>query len=312
MKKRKTYKLIEKVFVLLIIVFLIKYLTNIDWVSIKKIEVNYFIIVVATAIYLFNRFLLPLCWLILLNGFGYKIKNIKEMYYVYSKAWLGRYIPGKITWIGGRVLFGRKMNIPKSILGITSLLEIYIQIVASFIFSFLSIGLSGYLSNLDFVIKIFFIVSFFLFALLMFPNLYISITTFLYKKVRKKDLEFIKLKINFLLKTFFIYLVVLTIGGLSLNLIVFSFTKEIDVQLFLYISGIYSLSGVLGILTFFAPSGIGVREGIQIALLKPIFGKVVIVISILARIISVIDDIFFFFIANVFNKMKFKTLINPL
>jgi uncharacterized membrane protein YbhN (UPF0104 family) len=58
--------------------------------------------------------------------------------------------------------------------------------------------------------------------------------------------------------------------------------------------GGYNLAGVLGLVAFFAPAGLGVREGVLAAFLVPVVGgPVAASLAILVRVVVVLADVVF-------------------
>ena len=68
---------------------------------------------------------------------------------------------------------------------------------------------------------------------------------------------------------------------------------------FFYLTGATNLAGSLGILAVFAPSGLGVREGILTVFLSQLFTKeIVLVCVVLMRLTATITDILFFIVSK--------------
>ncbi|GAG26533.1 unnamed protein product, partial [marine sediment metagenome] len=58
--------------------------------------------------------------------------------------------------------------------------------------------------------------------------------------------------------------------------------------------GGYNLAGVLGIVAFFAPAGLGVREGVLVGFLAPVVASPVAAsLVVLARVAAILADILF-------------------
>ena len=73
---------------------------------------------------------------------------------------------------------------------------------------------------------------------------------------------------------------------------------------FLYAAGIYGISCIIGILAIFAPSGIGVREGIMVlglGLVMP--SEYAVIISIVSRLWMSVSELVLIGIAFVVNKL---------
>jgi hypothetical protein len=76
------------------------------------------------------RFLHPGVWILILKEFGENIKDYWGLNLAYAKAWLGRYIPGKVAWIGGKIYFGAQQGVDVKVLTLGSFLESLIQLIA--------------------------------------------------------------------------------------------------------------------------------------------------------------------------------------
>lgn len=80
---------------------------------------------------------------------------------------------------------------------------------------------------------------------------------------------------------------------------------ELEPSSFFYIGAVSLLSGVLGTLAVFAPSGLGVREGVQLLLLAPLLPKEIVVVAVLfSRVWSVTLDLLFYAISLVLSYSK--------
>ncbi len=87
------------------------------------------------------------------------------------------------------------------------------------------------------------------------------------------------------------YLLTDFVLSLGFVLIVLS-VSDIGANDFLLLVAGYNLAGVLGIVAFFAPAGLGVREGILAGFLTPVVGAPVAVsLAILTRLLSVLADV---------------------
>ena len=78
----------------------------------------------------------------------------------------------------------------------------------------------------------------------------------------------------------------------------------LPVSQFLYAAGIYGISCIIGILAIFAPSGIGVREGIMVlglGLVMP--SEYAVIISIVSRLWMSVSELILIGIAFVVNKL---------
>jgi uncharacterized membrane protein YbhN (UPF0104 family) len=71
----------------------------------------------------------------------------------------------------------------------------------------------------------------------------------------------------------------------------------------LFVMGADTLAGAIGMIVIFAPSGIGVREGIQLTLLSLIMPKeLALIITVVTRLWNVLVDLLFFALGALFDK----------
>ena len=92
------------------------------------------------------------------------------------------------------------------------------------------------------------------------------------------------------------------IFGVSIFLFINS-VYNIPVSRFIFIISSFIFSSLIGFLAFFTPSGLGVREGMLILLLKYIMpGSMAGILSITSRILLVTNDLLLFFIVFLYSK----------
>jgi len=106
-----------------------------------------------------------------------------------------------------------------------------------------------------------------------------------------------------------LYLIPCLIEGFGYYLVVSSITS-LNPGSVLYLIGVINLAGSIGIIALFAPSGLGVREGIMVLLLQAVMPlEVAILTSILARLWTVIGDLVTLVITFIFNRIPWKSSI---
>lgn len=290
-------KIISTVYTLLVIIFvffsgqkLVQSLNNFTLSS------NHLFIIVF--IQLLSILSLPAAWYFLIKQFSKKTIKISEVYGTYGQSWLGRYIPGKVGWVIGRVVYGKKLGISKKMLTFTSIFEILITLLILGIFSLPAFFIlsteifSLFNFSYWFLIKIVFFVLILIILILNKKQKLIqkSIQNF---KVWKNKKDRIGYK-NTFLAMFFIFSS--SIISFIPFLILFNNFSNIGFLPNYYLFSLFHLSSLLGIIAFFAPVGIGVREFILFsgfALFEVNVGIAAILIYL--RLIYFISDILFYF-----------------
>ncbi|MBW1690537.1 MAG: flippase-like domain-containing protein [Deltaproteobacteria bacterium] len=284
----------------ILIVILVNYFWDIDWQRLIETDIDWEILALAGLATLGIRFIYPEIWVFILKEFGQKIDDYWGLNFIYAKAWLGRYIPGKIAWIGGKIFFGSQRGLDIKILTLGSLLESTVQVTASlalglFIISLLTKGILGK------GLTIFSIISLMMLLISVYPPLFNRVVGKAYKVIKGRKMEDIyTFKFSTLIKTFLIFCGMSVLIGVPSALICQSIVPRFDIiSNFFYIVGATSLAGSIGILAVFAPSGLGVREGVLAIFFSVLFSKeAVLVILILMRLLTTIVDLVFFLISK--------------
>jgi len=289
-------KIIALVFYISVIIFFVSYIKTLNFEALKKIEVRHQFLFITLFLSLLSRLLMPFTWITLIKEYGEKLKDIKALYFVYVKSWLGRYIPGKAAWIGGKIFFGMDQGINKRVLAISSCLEAGIYVSIGLLTSLLLFSLSGNLRNIDSRLQLFIGLASLVFLIGIFPPILNRILGLSYKLIKHKDLNRkYKLKFSSFIKVAGLFVGIQLVIGVTFGSIAKSVGADLNLSNLLYLSGTIILSSIIGILAVFAPSGIGVREGIQAVLLTPIMPKEqVVIIILLSRVVAVVADILFF------------------
>ena len=97
--------------------FILKILSNSDITKLTELEYDPFSLGLAVVFALSFRFLGVFIWQFILKTILLDdLPRFTVLAQVYSKAWMGRYIPGKIAWIAGKIIFGTRYGISACLL----------------------------------------------------------------------------------------------------------------------------------------------------------------------------------------------------
>lgn len=97
----------------------------------------------------------------------------------------------------------------------------------------------------------------------------------------------------------FLYIIGALFSGLSLFFIAKAVSPSLSYHNMLFVMGASNLAGAVGMLAIFVPSGIGVRDGILIALLTAIMPtELALLVTITGRLWGVIMDLIFFVLSK--------------
>ena len=232
-----------------------------NWEEIKNINWN------IDRFSLITSFLLYFAYIITLASLWHFITKLNHcnirhydavIAYLYSIP--GKYIPGKVFMLAARCPAYEKANQPVRKITVCFLLENACTLLgAAFLFL---ISLFFFPNDLLEKYKywtILLVIAFFICINPKIINFFLS----LIGKIVKKDMQ-IPVTYPDMLKTVVLFILNWLVAGSGFSMLVHA-VYPVPVSQWLYIGGIYGLSTIIGILALFAPSGLGVREGILTA-----------------------------------------------
>lgn len=292
-------------FYLLLVVFLVVYLRSIDYSRLSEAEFHWGYFAIASLLALGFRYWGAYIWTVLLRSLGAsQVRMNRTLIYVYAKSWLGRYIPGTAPWILGKIYFAAKQGISKNKLAVSSLLEGALQIIVQMMFALALLAFDPRLDIITGQMKLLIVAAVIGLGLFMVPTVFNWSIARVYKIIKKKAFDRDHYATSKTIgKGFGLYIIGAVISSLSLFFIAKTVYPELGYEQIFFIMGVGTLAGAASMLAVFAPSGIGVREGIQLVLLSLIMPtEIALVITIVTRLWSVVIDLMFFVLAKIFNK----------
>jgi hypothetical protein len=292
---------VRPLLVVAIVVFLVLYLRGLDWHAVRSTRVHWPTVAIASIVGLAFRYIGVLVWRTILVDLGAgRLPPFTTLADVYARAWMARYIPGTVTWIAGKVYLASQYGISKSRLAVASLVEAGMQLAAVTAVSLLLIGLSLRAAAIPLGFYIFLAVFGALVLALVSPFVFNAVVPRGYRLVLRRD-GGAELRTNgkALIHSFGLY----TVGGLVSGTSYFLMTDAIWAGTswhdYAYLVGAFNLAGVVGMAALFVPSGIGVRESVQILLLTVLMPKeTALLITVVTRLWSVAVDVGFLAVAG--------------
>lgn len=290
-------------------VFFIIYIKNIDFSKIDPTLIDWPLLSAAVLLGVVARYWSAAIWITVLRSLGAKNSTVhlKEMFYVYAKSWMGRYIPGKLPWIVGKIYFASKLDISKNKLAVGSLIEIALQILMYTIVPLALILFDRNLTEISLRYLPALILTIILCVICITPAVFNRLVSLTYKITKRLEFDQADKASN---KTIFsgmlMYVVGAVINGTTLYIIAVAVDPRIGLGQISYIMAAGNLASVLGIIAIFAPGGLGVRDGAQLVFLSAITGpEFALTITILSRISELICDLLFLLTAKIHkNPMK--------
>lgn len=283
--RKFNYKLVLKwIIVAAIFAFLGKMVWE-NWVQVKEAQFTFrpFPLLSSTLIFVFSYFIQIWAWYLITLKLKIALspsETLKSWFY----SQLGKYLPGKVWLLLSRFYFYESRGKSKKSISVALYFEIVTIIAAA--------GLI-FLAALIFHREIWLFYSWrqsgWLVLLLLLG--FVSLHPRVLQKILNWILvqfkwEPISLSISYsnILWILFVCIVSWVVGGVGFYLFVDS-VYPVAPQYILFLTGALAISSTLGLIAIFAPSGLGVREGILVYLLSfTMATPVAVIISILTRI----------------------------
>jgi glycosyltransferase 2 family protein len=306
---KRILMIIPFIFYIVLGIFLVLYLQRIDYSIFKNTSFDMLYLLIATFFGIVVRYWGAYIWIILLGKLSNKKPtNIADLFFIYAKSWIARYIPGSVAWIASKVYFASKLGISKNKLAVSSLLEAGLQVTVVMGSALALLLLDSRFQSIDITQRLAISGALLLCIVALVPYVFNMLVSLVYRIVKRKSFP----KEHYVtgglvIRGSLLYLAWSLLGGLSLFFIAKTFYPALGYSDLFFVMGVSNLAGALSMLAFFAPSGLGVREGIQLALLSLIIPtEIALVITIATRLWSVLVDFIFFGLAKIIQRIVSK------
>ncbi len=289
-------RLVPFVFYGLLIVFLALYLRSVDFSKLAHLQLSWWYLLLASVLALAKNYLGTFTWFVILKSLGARDIHLqKSLIYVYAKAWMGRYIPGTAPWILGKIYFASQHGIAKQKLAVSSLLEGGLQIVTMLVFSLTLLLFDRRLDVLGTSFKLLMIAVAVAGIIILRQRIFNWLARTAFRTLRRKELDTEHLVSNTtVMRGAALYLADAVVNGLSLFFIAKGVDPALGYNNLIFAMGAGSLAGAVSMLAIFAPSGLCVREGMQLVLFSLIMPKeLALAVTIITRLWSVGVDLAF-------------------
>lgn len=304
--KKKLLKIIKVIFFVLVIVFLIDYFSkNIENIRKLEIHINWIIFAFSMIFYFIYKISLASLWHYITKLDGAEIEYPKAVTaYLYSI--LGKYIPGKVFMLGARFPAYLEKGVKMRKVSICFVLENVCTLLgAAFLFIISLFFFPNEIFNNYKLITIGLIILFFICINPRIINYFLG----LIEKVTKKDDLRIAITYRQMINLIVLFILNWLIVGAGFYMLTCSI-YPLPISQLLYAGGIFGLSAIIGILSIFAPSGIGVREGIIVLGLSLIMpSEYAVIISVISRLWATIAELILIFIAFIISKIHKRIII---
>ncbi len=259
---------------------------NISEISRYDFELKYGYFIAGSALIVINYIFCFLIWHRLTITLGLHVPMIKA-----ARGWflsyLGKYVPGKIALLLVRMDAYRGFS--KSKVAVATIIEYIVAITASCLVLLISLSFSP--ASIPEYVRWIAGVGAALMLFALYPPFLRKLTNRGLRLIKRDPLLEVPTFRNILL---FIgaYIVAFLLSGFALFLI-FNSLSPVSFKYYLSITGIYSIAGLIGLAAFFAPSGIGIREGVLFLILPAFIPMPTVIVGVIAiRLITTAVELF--------------------
>lgn len=292
---KKIWKKVRPVLDILIIVLVFYFIAKVLYDNWQKLlnyqwNINYFYLILALLLHTVSFFLLGISWgkiLHFITGKEYDFKKTARIFFI---AQIVRYIPGNIwSFIQLAIKNEEKLEISKPHTILAIIVEIVIRMAVGALISIIVLVEIFHRYSLVYYVVLVLTILLAVFVLYSPRNLNKVLNFFLLKKGQKFLIHttFDYKKVSLLVFYFSLHWLIFGVG-------LFVLIKALGIHeiSILRAIGVDIVSWIGGYLSLITPSGVGVREGIMIALFTPITGlAIATVISIVARLFFTLGEL---------------------
>lgn len=255
------------------------------WNEVKdaSFTLRVFPFVLGTCVFAFSHFVQLWAWYLITLKMGVAL-SFRETLASWFYSQLGKYVPGKVWLLLSRFFLYESKGKSKQGISIALYFEAVTVVLAAGLLSLMAIFFSDQGTSFTAWRS-------FQWFLLLLPIVLVLIHPRVLEKMLNSILRRFKkppisLPLSYLDILWILFICVLAwgVGGIGFYLFVDSIVS-VSSKHILFLSGALAFSSTLGLMAFFAPGGLGVREGILVYLLSHVMpGPVAVIISILTRL----------------------------
>lgn len=275
---------IKWIIVVSIFVFLLKMVWE-NWNQVKEASFTFrpFSLILSTLVFAFSYFIQIWAWYLITLRLGIAI-SWGETLEGWFTSQLGKYLPGKVWLLLGRFYYYESKGKSKKIISVALYFETVTLLVAAVLIFLSALSFFRELGPFYSGKQFWWLVLLCLFAFIfLHPRVLQKILNSFLLRFKRDP---ISLTISYpdILWILIVCIFVWGVEGFGFYLFVDSITP-VSEKYILFLTGALAISTTLGLIALFAPSGLGVREGVLVILLSLVMATpVAVVISILTRL----------------------------
>jgi hypothetical protein len=251
-----------------------------NWQNLLKVELDFYLPYVFATVLFFSiaYYVAFFAWNEILKTIGLKT-TVRSAQYNWFVSNLWKYVPGKVWTISSRAYLHKKQNHSVDMVVSATFLEALFSYSISLL---VVIGLMIYLNDMGaYFLPL--ICVFAVFCLALSPKIFTKGINYVLKVIKRDPIN-IELSPGARVKISLMYFIFIGIQGIGFWIYIKSLFPELSPN---YFSTLFALtfSNLIGMLAFFVPKGVGVRESFIVLLLSPIISEPkAIIVSLSLRI----------------------------
>lgn len=297
-------KMLQWAIVLTIFFFLGKMIWE-NWAQIKDTYFTFkpVLLVISTILFAFSYFIQIWAWYLITSRLKIALP-FKETLESWFYSQLGKYLPGKVWLLVGRFYFYESKGMSRKKISVALYLETVTLLVAAGLLFLVTLLFFKEADSIHRGMR-------FWWLLPLFPVVFLSLHPWILQRILNWILihfkkEPLSLSISYVDVLWILLICVMAwmVGGVGFYLFMDS-VFPISSHHLLFLTGALACSSTLGLIAFFAPSGLGVREGALVYLLSLIMpAATAVILSILTRLWMTLIEIGLIGVIYLFNQFR--------
>lgn len=266
---------------------------NWQHIPFEQIRFNYWLVILSYVCMFAYFCASAFAWKRLLVAYDSKLSSFRS-FQIVGISQLGKYIPGKVWFLLGRMYLAKQFNIPERISFVSLVLETMLILITGGVIAVLTVA-AQWIQNLSIRALVAFAA---IIGTLVFvhPRIFGRLVDFMMRVLKQ---EIVRMNVTFggIVVLLMLYFVCWFWAGTAFFIIVRSF-YEVEIGKWLLFVGVFALAWVTGFVSFLTPAGLGVREGVMAFLLSfymPV--SMAVIVALVARVWVSMAEVMFFLVA---------------
>jgi hypothetical protein len=287
-------RVVTVVFYAIVAALLALYVARMDFAALARIRIDWRWFGTALVVGVAQRLLIPLTWVLMLRNLGVNVGRYANFNFVYAKAWLGRYMPGKVAMVAARVYFAEELGASRRVVAVSSVAELGAQLLV--MASAGVIGIASLARSFE-TFAPYRPVTYAMIGVLAFvlwPPVFNRLMRFAFVLLRRPVDAQPTVSAGTLAWAVLGFSWVSAATGVLAVLLAAS-VDPVAFEYPVFIWGAYNIAGALGMAAVFAPSGLGAREAVQMPLFLLVFSpEAALAIAVVSRLAELVIDALFY------------------